>query len=60
MAAVEHAARSGIEDLEGADHRAGGKRLDLEPAARHLIDALGEHLEVVEEHARYRDRALDP
>ena len=42
VAAVERALRHGVEQAEGRHHRAGGQHLDLEVAAGHVVDLLGE------------------
>ena len=48
--AVDDAAVRGIQNLEGADNRAGGKMLDLEPPGGDLLHRLGEHFEVLVGH----------
>ena len=41
VAAVERALRDGVEQAEGGHHGAGGKHLDLEVAAGHVVHLLG-------------------
>src|SRR6266542_3708456 len=42
MATVERALRHGVDQAEGRDHRAGRQHVDLEVAAGHVVDLLGE------------------
>jgi hypothetical protein len=42
MTAVEHALRNGIEQLEGRHHGASRQHFDLQIAAGHIVDLLGE------------------
>ena len=49
VAAVEHALGDGVEQLEGRHDGAGGQHFDLEIAAGHIVDLLGEVVGVLVE-----------
>ena len=59
VAAVERALVHRVEQLEGRHHRAGGQHLDLQPAAGHVVDLLGEVGGVLVEDVLGRPGALE-
>ena len=58
VAAVERALRHGVEQAEGGNDGAGGQHLDLEIAAGHVVDLLGEVERVLVEDVLRRPGAL--
>ena len=58
VTAVERALGHGVEQPEGRDDRARRQHLDLEVAARHVVDLLGEVERVLVEDVLLRPRAL--
>ena len=58
VTAVERALRHGVEQPEGRHHRARRQHLDLEVAAGHVVDLLGEVERVLVEDVLLRPRAL--
>src|SRR5467141_2905092 len=59
MAAVDYSLVRGIQNLERWHDRTGGERLDLDLPAGELVDALGEHLEVVLQRQARRPGGLE-
>ena len=59
VAAVERALVDRVEQLERRHHRAGGQHLDLQAAAGHVVDLLGEVLRVLVEDVLRRPGALE-
>jgi hypothetical protein len=58
VAAVEHALGDGVEQLEGRHDGASGQHFDLEIAAGHIVDLLGEVVGVLVEDILRGPRAL--
>ena len=59
VAAVERALVDRLEQLERRHHRAGGQHLDLQAAAGHVVDLLGEVVGVLVEDVLRRPGALE-
>ena len=60
MTTVERALGNPLEQLEGWHHGTSGQHLDLQAAARHVVDLLGKVVRVLVEDVLGRPRALEP